>query len=1240
MTDSNFPKPTLINPVIVPSGIAASAAGDLFMSDASTGALYKWSRNTSVLERVTPLLALSNVSALAVDATGNVFIADAGSRALKLWSAATGALSTLISTGLIAPCGVALDGTGGVYVMDGGRGALMRWDAAAAVSSTLIMDAVLERSCSIAANIASGHVFLADASAATIRSWTATTGTITTVLELGSGLLSPTSIAVDSCDNLFIADSAAGRVFVRDARDGTLLPLMDGLMSPSSVTVDASGRVLASDVDRAANATHASDSRVVQWSADGPVVVNDCLQPFTFLAEDAAMIIPRRGETVVATALDAAGVLYALSVGTDGTTSAWKLAPGAEANATARVPVNTSTLPQPAPGSIVALAAAPDGTLYAAINAAVFVARPGTSSAFVSLRVLSPARSPVTVQDMAVAGRSIYYLAAGQGTDFRRGGLLSASLSDDGVAARTAATQPLVGGIGAGVFVSPRSGALMLAYTGDRPAIRTATLNQATGRQDVGTFRAFVVGASPYGVWNDSQGMVYTADLAAPAFVGHRSVLRTGVRAVWPNSGLTQIVSLLSQAQALRMDASGRAYIARKAGEFAVVVRTRPIGARARQRLACQTRDSQPQVDATLQEALLRWTGANLQSAYEGVPKAMPAAAFSVMDANVTVGATTTMVQVALRSDVSTDVISTFSWPLTVCSLHGAEEPGDTSATFPATLSQGLIPQAASSASGSQPAGQRSVLTPKYILQCLQDPVITTYAGNSPYERRYSCFGFIAQVPISTSAGTATNVNIAVRVAYACAAPSAGTSTSRPYVITHSSTICGSIQYILFTVFLPCPRMPCDLHLLRTVGAKEATYASILAQAASNPDAFCVNAMMAPLLDAIRGVIPVYNRAAASPTQATTPTQRAGDFAPDGSSWACRALRSWAATAALNDVKSVLLTVQESCGTLSLRSTSAVTSSMRLPSPAVTPTALWGLATAVLKLLDPSCAEKYNTIPIIGAIPMPMGFTCSGPHSNLYMTLLTVIPSVSGRGRARFRLLQGALSGSASAANRTSTTTNIDIVVGMTTDYGTAFSSSTSVDATSTDDSAAALLSIMEQVDVTNSLGDILAAALTPSDNNTFLPGLLANVSRATGVSLDELLQSVTFTVVSAQYDSVGDTLPPVTAATLLNLTANLNATAGNSSIETPVGNGGGGSTLSMALGVGLGLGLALTIASILTVMVLQQQRAARASFKPQLQHGRVPQSTATSCTVNAADLTLRQPRQHEVEGRFRASVM
>ena len=75
---------------------------------------------------------------MAVDGAGNVYIADTGNNAIKEWTAANSNVTTLVSSGLVDPCGVAVDGAGNVYIADTGNSAIKEWTAANSNVTTLV----------------------------------------------------------------------------------------------------------------------------------------------------------------------------------------------------------------------------------------------------------------------------------------------------------------------------------------------------------------------------------------------------------------------------------------------------------------------------------------------------------------------------------------------------------------------------------------------------------------------------------------------------------------------------------------------------------------------------------------------------------------------------------------------------------------------------------------------------------------------------------------------------------------------------------------------------------------------------------------------------------------------------------------------------------------------------------------------------------------------------------------------
>ncbi len=295
----------------LPNAVAVDASGNLFIADELNDRIRKVangiistvagsSRCCSSAGDGGPAVAAELVSptGVAVDGSGNIIIADSQSGIIRKVSTggiigtAAGSSSTPSGDGpalnaqLSAPNAVAVDGDGKVFVADynnnrvrkittdgvisvvAGNGTAQNFfgDGGPATSAALWgPDAV--------AVDGSGNLFIADSVNRRIRK-VSTSGTITTVAGNGNfgfsgdggqatqaGFLVPNGVAVDSSGNLFIADTANGRVrkvsangIITTVAGGGNSPCCNGglatsvaLGSPYAIAVDGQGNLFIAD---------------------------------------------------------------------------------------------------------------------------------------------------------------------------------------------------------------------------------------------------------------------------------------------------------------------------------------------------------------------------------------------------------------------------------------------------------------------------------------------------------------------------------------------------------------------------------------------------------------------------------------------------------------------------------------------------------------------------------------------------------------------------------------------------------------------------------------------------------------------------------------------------------------------------------------------------------------------------------------------------------------------------------
>ncbi len=157
-----------------------------------------------------------------------------------------GAQTTLTVTGLNAPASVAVDASGNRYIVRHNMSNVIEVSASG-VQSTI--SAQLQNPSSIA--VGSGYLYIADYGSSHVVQVPTGGGS---EVSLGSGLSHPTSVAVDSAGNVYIANSpnsiSNGHGYVlKVASNGATSPLASGTFTtPVGLAVDAAGNIYVSDI--------------------------------------------------------------------------------------------------------------------------------------------------------------------------------------------------------------------------------------------------------------------------------------------------------------------------------------------------------------------------------------------------------------------------------------------------------------------------------------------------------------------------------------------------------------------------------------------------------------------------------------------------------------------------------------------------------------------------------------------------------------------------------------------------------------------------------------------------------------------------------------------------------------------------------------------------------------------------------------------------------------------------------
>ena len=312
--DTGYANAALLN---FPTAVALDASGNVYIADSANNVIREVTvSNGAIITLVgngTPgfggdggpatAATLDDPAGLAVDSAGNVYIADCFNERIREYLYFSGGtVSTLAGNGtpaysgdngpaansqLFSPEGLAVDSAGNLYIADSQNYRVRKISAKGVITTVAgngtpgysgdngpATSAQLRAVYSVAVDSA-GNLYIADTDNNVIRKVTASNGVITTVVGTGgkSGytgdngpaasarLYGPTSVAVDSAGNLYIADlfnnairKVSGGVITTIAGGGGGLTgggPVNGILvnSAQGVAVDAYGNVYIADTD-------------------------------------------------------------------------------------------------------------------------------------------------------------------------------------------------------------------------------------------------------------------------------------------------------------------------------------------------------------------------------------------------------------------------------------------------------------------------------------------------------------------------------------------------------------------------------------------------------------------------------------------------------------------------------------------------------------------------------------------------------------------------------------------------------------------------------------------------------------------------------------------------------------------------------------------------------------------------------------------------------------------------------
>ena len=287
-----------------PVGIAVDASGRVFLSDSGNGrVLLLSSAGTTAQVYSTGSASLASAVGIAVDAAGNIYLADPDSSHSPIRTSALGmevstcnvdwahgvaldaagyayatdwttsstlklasncsTLAAFTSSQATSPNDVAVDDAGNVYVSS--NDVVVMFGPGGQVLSTFTTSNPAMGAWGVAADH-SGRLYIADRQNGRVVSFTGAGATPTFL----TGLLDPCDVAVDSDNNLYIAEVGASQVTKRSAINYTLLATFITTNPTLGSRQSTSYLSLAVDVNHTVFVTDNSRGRVVVFTQVGP----------------------------------------------------------------------------------------------------------------------------------------------------------------------------------------------------------------------------------------------------------------------------------------------------------------------------------------------------------------------------------------------------------------------------------------------------------------------------------------------------------------------------------------------------------------------------------------------------------------------------------------------------------------------------------------------------------------------------------------------------------------------------------------------------------------------------------------------------------------------------------------------------------------------------------------------------------------------------------------------------------
>ncbi|MGB8259299.1 MAG: NHL repeat-containing protein, partial [Terracidiphilus sp.] len=236
-----------------PTGVAVDVSGNVYVADKRSGLVTEMPAGCASSSCLTVLGGdtFKAPSGVAVDNSGNVYVADPGNG--SVYSLTPNCLSSICVTGLggtafSLPNAVAVDRNSNLYIIDGPSVFTMVSTCTSSSCVTQVGGGFGDHPQGVAVD-RSGNVYVADAVSQTVYVFAPDCTSLSCVGVLGGGFVSPTAVAVDANERIYVVDNGTNLdVMPPNCTSASCVAAVaGGLNQPNGVAVDSSGNVYVAD---------------------------------------------------------------------------------------------------------------------------------------------------------------------------------------------------------------------------------------------------------------------------------------------------------------------------------------------------------------------------------------------------------------------------------------------------------------------------------------------------------------------------------------------------------------------------------------------------------------------------------------------------------------------------------------------------------------------------------------------------------------------------------------------------------------------------------------------------------------------------------------------------------------------------------------------------------------------------------------------------------------------------------